>query len=120
MKDPHTQIAVGLEQFVILTRVTFHYRDSLSVADESVTCSAIASHNAYRFGAHASRACAHIAPLPTPNRNHKQEDALPQPTAPQNPEFGTVVDSLRPHRRHRLLVGGARTAEHGAVMGPVG
>jgi len=26
--DPHTQIAVGLEQFVILTRVTFGYRDS--------------------------------------------------------------------------------------------
>ena len=25
---PHTQVAVGLEQFVILTRVTFGYRDS--------------------------------------------------------------------------------------------
>jgi len=28
--DPHTQIAAGLEQLIILTRVTFRYRDSLS------------------------------------------------------------------------------------------
>jgi hypothetical protein len=29
-EDRHTQIAAGLEQLVILTRVTFRYRDSLS------------------------------------------------------------------------------------------
>jgi hypothetical protein len=29
-EHPHTQIAAGLEQLVILDRVTFRYRDSLS------------------------------------------------------------------------------------------
>jgi hypothetical protein len=30
--DPHTQIAAGLEQLVILTRVTFGFRDAASSA----------------------------------------------------------------------------------------
>jgi len=31
VRDPHTQIAVGLEQLVILARVTFDLRNSVEI-----------------------------------------------------------------------------------------